>query len=388
MILVNDGEMQDAASLLELQMESLFALKAAQIFVCCFNSGESPRIYPPININLFFIETKGENEAEIYEKYSINGKNISTSIATYRNRVWLKNFGRRSNLHRSHLRVLVENYPPYMVIGEYERNNQSLFLDLAERVPREALSGAFGTLLFGLADDLNFTFDLYRPWGDGRVGDWGRKGVNKSEWSGMMGMMQRKLFDLAAVPFSIKTSRAEVVDYVFPAGNYKLGLVIRDLHHEDFIWLTFGNSFRGETWIVVFIATFVVTLFIQFYYHQNSELKQMSDSSFVVLCENFCLAFAANFGGKFLADRVGNSGKERILVFIALFFGSIVFMAYRASLTSHLSLVKHRHPFHSLESLYENTDYTITTTRNSSKVLYTALFLASKFAYPGSLWLK
>ena len=342
--------------------------KSAQIFVCCFNYGESPEYYPTININLFYIELAFD-KAQMIEKYIINGMQVSRVVANYQNEEWVKDRDsiviRRSNLHGSHLNILVENDPPYMILDDYE-TDQNIFMDVAEKVPQSALKGAFGTVLFGLAEDLNFTFDLYRPWGKGKIGRWGSKGTN-SEWTGMMGMMQKKLFDLAAVPFSIKTSRAEVVDYIFPAGNYKLGLVIRDPNQESLTWLTFASSFQIEAWFVIFIMTFLVTMFMRIY--SNVKQRQTVFEFVKFWSENFSFAFAANFGGRFAADRVGQSHKERVFIFVVLFFGSIVFMAYRASLTSHLSVVKYRLPFNSLESLYEDTYYTITTTGNSSKVI-------------------
>ena len=343
--------------------------QSARIFVCCFDVGESPEHFAPININLFFVEVAGSDDAKIIEKYTINGERISRVIATYQSNRWRTSaesiIVRRSNMHGSHLKILVENDPPYMILDNYARN-QGIYLDLAEKVPHSALRGAFGTVLFAMAKDLNFTFDLYRPWGEGKIGRWGSKGPD-SEWTGMMGMMQRRLFDLAAVPFSIKTSRAEVVDYVFPAGNYKLGLVIRDPNQEDLTWFTFGSSFRFEAWFVIFVTAVVVTLFMRVYSKPGRRHPTLS-KSVVSWCENFSFAFAANFGGRFAADKVGHSDKERVFILTVLFFGSIVFMAYKASLTSHLSVVKYKLPFHSLESLYEDTEYTITTTGNSSKV--------------------
>ena len=195
---------------------------------------------------------------------------VKRSIARYskEEKVWLKTaesfVKRRANFHGIDLYVLVENDPPYMIIDKnltYEE--PQVYLNIAERIPDEALGGAFATVLRGMAQELNFTYNLFRPYGLGKLGRWGSKLESNGTWTGMMGMMERRLFDFAAVPFSIKTSRAEAVDYVFPAGSYRLGLVIRDPVQEDFSWLTFANSFMPMSWLALLATSLFFTLFVQ-----------------------------------------------------------------------------------------------------------------------------
>ena len=63
----------------------------------------------------------------------------------------------------------------------------------------------------------------------------------------------------------------------------------------------------------------------------------------------FWMIFMANFSRP--PAKVPRHSPGRILVFICLLSGTIVWMAYRASLTSKLSVRKQKWPFDSLESL-------------------------------------
>ncbi len=69
------------------------------------------------------------------------------------------------------------------------------------------------------------------------------------------------------------------------------------------------------------------------------------------------MAFTANFGGKPRNPIKNQSNSMRTLLFTCLFGGSVVWMAYRASITSDLSVIKVKYPFNNLETLL-HTDYT------------------------------
>ena len=94
-----------------------------------------------------------------------------------------------------------------------------------------------------------------------------------------MGMMQRNEFDLAAVPFSYKISRYtldcafcypyicsncrfDYIDYIFPAGLYRLGLVIRNPHLEDLSFLTFKKVLRNESWAILVAVAFALAILL------------------------------------------------------------------------------------------------------------------------------
>ena len=70
--------------------------------------------------------------------------------------------------------------------------------------------------------------------------------------------------------------------------------------------------------------------------------------------KNLWVALKANAGGK--PNSMKKNTSYRIVLFDCLLVGSVVWMAYRASFTSELSVVKLNLPFNDLESLL-NTDF-------------------------------
>ncbi len=68
------------------------------------------------------------------------------------------------------------------------------------------------------------------------------------------------------------------------------------------------------------------------------------------------VAFKANLGGKPSGKMRHDTGSNRILLFTCLIAGILIWMGYRASLTSELSVIKTVPPFNSLETLLD-TDF-------------------------------
>jgi hypothetical protein len=68
----------------------------------------------------------------------------------------------------------------------------------------------------------------------------------------------------------------------------------------------------------------------------------------------------ANFGGKPVPSKFDTIQSYRFVIFTSLLAGTVVWISYRASLTSELSEAKKKLPFNDLESL-SNTDYRLTT---------------------------
>jgi uncharacterized membrane protein len=69
---------------------------------------------------------------------------------------------------------------------------------------------------------------------------------------------------------------------------------------------------------------------------------------------NLWIAIKANTGGK--PSKFQKNTIHQIVLFDCLLVGSVIWMAYRASFTSELSVTKLKLPFNDLESLSE-TDY-------------------------------
>ena len=72
-------------------------------------------------------------------------------------------------------------------------------------IPKSSIGGTYAPLLHSLSVNMNFTYALYRPDGEGKIGGWGR--LENGSYNGMIGMMSKGLFDLDATLFTIKSAR-------------------------------------------------------------------------------------------------------------------------------------------------------------------------------------
>ena len=70
---------------------------------------------------------------------------------------------------------------------------------------------------------------------------------------------------------------------------------------------------------------------------------------FMNFLDNLWLSIKANFGGK--SNKIQRTNAHRVVIFNCLLMGSIIWMYYRASIISHLSIAKLKFPFEDLESL-------------------------------------
>ena len=113
------------------------------------------------------------------------------------------------------------------------------------------------------------------------------------------------------------------------------------------------NPLSDELWITLLIVAVVIAFLL-------TSIEKMfisKYSSCLPICTtNLWVAFKANFGGKPPFALAHKSVTLQIILFTCLLVGSVIWMAYRGSLTSELSVRRVIKPFNSLESLLES-DY-------------------------------
>ena len=113
----------------------------------------------------------------------------------------------------------------------------------------------------------------------------------------------------------------------------------------------FLNPLSDNMWVAVFIIAGVIACLL-------TGIETMFTSKYMsclpICTVNLWVAFKANFGGK--PSLALNGFSYQIILFTCLLAGSVIWMAYRASLTSKLSVKEVSKPFNSLESLLES-DY-------------------------------
>ncbi len=166
--------------------------------------------------------------------------------------------------------------------------------------------------------------------------------------------------DIAAVALTVTRMRVDHIDYLPVITSDKVAIFIRRQRSEDFKFTTFVSSFKQHLWLTLGIGN--VLIGIWFYVTNLESVKDSFGHDKVIgnhvasLIGYLWASFMINFGGKpkDLSKRPGT--QDKIVLVSCLLTGSIVWMCYRASMTSELSAAKIKKPFVDLETLVD-TDY-------------------------------
>ena len=127
----------------------------------------------------------------------------------------------------------------------------------------------------------------------------------------------------------------------------KAELFIGNMDEEEISWTTFINPFSNGLWIVLIGMALIISgaiTCIESIFHPKEEYFW-----FFNYLGNLWFALKANIGGK--PSTVQPNYAHRLVLLFRLLAGSIVWMTYRASLTTELSIIKTNLPFNDMESL-------------------------------------
>ena len=147
--------------------------------------------------------------------------------------------------------------------------------------------------------------------------------------------------------------RGQALDLLPVIGISKPEIFIKALDDRAISWSAFLNPFSRDMWMMLVFVAAIISCFFTVIERIFGPSK---DYDFIVrhYLGNLWVAFKANAGGKPSSIKKNNSYK--IVLFDCLLVGSLVWMAYRASFTSELAVVKLKLPFNDLESLLR-TDF-------------------------------
>ena len=119
---------------------------------------------------------------------------------------------------------------------------------------------------------------------------------------------------------------------------------------EGVYWTVFINPFSYNLWF----ALFCVSMIIAFIFTTTERYFGIKNQGFYVVqfLKNLWIAGKSNFGGK--PAKIGGNNSHQMMVFVCLLSGSVIWIGYRASITSELSITVNKLPFNDLESLTES----------------------------------
>ena len=209
------------------------------------------------------------------------------------------------------------------------------------------VKGAFIDVLNIFQDKLNFTSNLYKH---EHVSFGNFHSVNGSViGTGIVGDVYDKEAVLAVAALTITKSRFEYIDYLFPMWNDRIGLYVRTKDISDKMDINlFVTPFQTYVWIMIGSLAFVIGII------KSSILEEYHPISKTVFY--LWSSLKAFFGVPPLQNKFSLRDSYRLIVFVSLLFGQIVWVSYNAFLTSELAITEESLPFKDLESLSE-TDW-------------------------------
>ena len=131
-----------------------------------------------------------------------------------------------------------------------------------------------------------------------------------------------------------------------------LELFLGKIDNEEISWTIFLGPFSNDIWIALITMALIIAGIITIV----DRLFNLSTQKlfFFDYLLNLWVALKANIGGK--PSSIKQNNTHKLVVFVCLLAGSLVWMAFRASLNAELSIIKQTFPFNDLDSLLKS-DY-------------------------------
>ena len=149
-------------------------------------------------------------------------------------------------------------------------------------------------------------------------------------------------------------SRCQALTCMPAIDNSKIELFIKSLDGRAISWSTFSNPFYIDMWLMILAVAVIIASILTFIETFHGGLTSGKFLCFTDYLKNLWVALKSNFGAEH--SSLIKSVIYDIVLFDCLLVGSVVWMAYQASLTSELSVIKLKLPFIDLETLYKS-DY-------------------------------
>ena len=167
---------------------------------------------------------------------------------------------------------------------------------------------------------------------------------------GMVGDVFHGRADIAVADVGMMHSRAKHVDFLTPINRWNASIFVPNLDATELIDLNaYFVAFTSKLWLVVYSSIIVITIFKLFLYFQFEVTY-----SYIEIIGFLWTSFIANFGGKPSCSKIDSKESYKFIIFVSLLSGAVIWISYRAKLTSELSIIDKSLPFTDLESFYKS----------------------------------
>ncbi len=302
-----------------------------------------------VDQQIYFVNTKS---LVMREGYQVGGQVVENDIGQYDivdgmlmfNHTAKMFIDRRADFHGQHIKGMTDEWVLLLELKKgYE--NQAMFFEGNQTY--EVTNYAYGLyfdIFKTLSKELNFTFSLYKR----KDGMWGAQEGNKL--IGMVANLVDGSADVIVQALGYNLWRSKYVWHTpFMTKDYYSIFIQRQVK-ETINWETYLVPFHWSLWITMTILAVGVGTWL---FMMSRDQTYGPVASYI---GHLWSAFIVYFGGK-THNGDGNYAESKKLILLSSAIGGVViWMGYRASMTSQLSVRRYVDPFNDFESLLE-TDF-------------------------------
>ena len=138
-----------------------------------------------------------------------------------------------------------------------------------------------------------------------------------------------------------------VLDILPSLYNTKPEIFTQTIDDKAISWRVFLDPLSHQVWIYLLLVAMLISFILTFI---EKKFNLTDETYFVSYLKNLWISIKANIGGK--PSSTQKNSAHRTVLFTCLSIGVIIWMAFRASMTSVLSVNRLKLPFHDFESLH------------------------------------
>ena len=291
------------------------------------------------NTNVFCYTIVDNRTIEIYDVYKISinlntilkkfgSWNIEQGLLVSDPDVW----SRRVSLEGHHFRIVSAKSSPFVTYLEDNCTKKDCF------------KGVFADVLNALSIRMNFTYTIRS------TNEWGS--FLDGKWTGMVGMVQNGISDIAVADLTITKDRSTAVDFLHTLSEMNEELFIKN--PTDSLSLdAYTQPLVPYSWLQVGIFFIVVPpiLAVLVYFSNDINAKEFELSS--------CYKFVAHSFILRCGEVMPCSNPTRFAFGSVLIAGIIIYYHWEAALYSYLAVRTTNLPFRNLKELADTAQYKI-----------------------------
>ena len=253
------------------------------------------------------------------------------------------------------VKIITSAEPPHVIIDEY-MSKTPLIEQFGTYNVSNFVSGILVDLINQISLECNFKYEIHVDQDPESYGGVWRDENGTIHPYGMFKHVQDSEFEIILGNAIVEYEATYVVDFFATILTSRIVIAIRnDLSDQLDTWMVW-RIMKPQVWLVIFVISLLppIILSLHDFLTQKSYIQGFLPKLFATL--------ASNFGGNFIkSQNSGASILQKVTIFVYHFFhGIIIWILFRASLTSELSSLSYKKPFHDLESLL-STNYLLMT---------------------------